>query len=83
MLVRDTLQVMHTSGTVGTPLVQWGSEQWAINKVQDLNVGGPECPSWDLNVWDPNVEDLKVLAPTSQVFKSLTFVQSYYGLLTE
>ena len=23
---------------MGTYLVQWGSEQWAINKVQDLNV---------------------------------------------
>ena len=42
--VRGTLQVTHTSGTVGTPPVQWGSEHWAINKVQGLNVRRPECP---------------------------------------
>ena len=28
------------------------------NKVEDLNVRGPKCTSWDLNV-----QDLKVLAP--------------------
>ena len=27
-----------------THLVQWGSEYLAINKVQDLNVRGPQCP---------------------------------------
>ena len=30
-------------------------------------MSGPECPSWDPNVQDLNVRDLKVLAPLSSV----------------
>ena len=50
-----TLQVKHTSGTVGD------LNTGLSNKAQDLNVWGPECRSWDLNVCDPNVQDLNVL----------------------
>ena len=66
--VRGTLLVIpHIwySGDLNTGLlIRFRSWMSGDLNVRDLNVWGPECPSWDLNV-----QDLKALAPFFPVFR--------------